>query len=206
MYKIIYWLSVVVLLSNCTQPIFANSKEVSKKQELKRKNTLSNLNKGKSFHSQNGNYVFLPEVLSAQKQQVVKVEKIVSQSQSIVSGKHAVIEQDVIQAKERHIIFKSGQSQLDANTKTLPVVLNERTNQYGILTGTVIIKFKDMNNADLVKNQFSLTESKRYIRLNRIVYQTTPSEAIVDLASQIKSNFPECEVEIEVLENFMVPR
>ena len=206
MNKIIYLLSVMVLLSNCTQPIFANSKEVNQKQELKHKNTISNLIKGNQFSSRKEVYSFLPEVISAKSIQVEKVSEISASKSSNLTSKHAVLEQDVIQNKGNFIIFRSGLSQLNSNSNTLPVVLNERTNQYGILTGTIIIKFKDFDNADLIKDQFDLIESKRYQHLNRVFYKTTPSEAIIDTVSQIKSDFPDCDVEIEVLENFMVPQ
>jgi hypothetical protein len=204
MKKMIYLSMLLLLLGNCTQPIFANSKINTKQAPIIA--TQIKLTKGKQFKSQKETYAFLPGVVSAREFQVDKVTTIDTAAQPDRSAKHKVIDQDIIQKKGKYIIFKSGLSQLNSNLKALPVVLNERTKQYGILTGSIIIKFKDFENADKIKNQFNLIESKRYEHLNRIFYKTTPSETMIDMISQIKSAYPDCDIDIEILENFRVPQ
>ena len=204
MKKMIYLSVLLLLLGNCAQPIFANSKINTKQAPASA--TQIKFTKGKQFKSQKETYSFLPDVISAKEIQIEKVTKIESSNQTNRSAKHTVIEQDIIQKKGKYIIFKSGLSQLNSNLKALPVVLNERTNQYGILTGSIIIKFKNFDIADEIRDQFNLIESKRYEHLNRIFYKTTPSETMIDMISQIKSAYPDCDINIEVLENFRVPQ
>ena len=202
MKKTIYLSMILLLLGNCTQPIFANSKLNNKQAPAS--DTPMKLTKGKLFNSQKESYTFLPGVVSAKDIQIEKVTKIDSNDQTDRSAKHAVIEKNIIQKKGKYVIFKSDQSQLNSNIETLPVVFNERTNQYGILTGSLIIKFKDFENADRIMNQYNLIESKRYQHLNRVIYKLTPSETMIDMVSEIKSAYPYCEIDIEVLENFRV--
>ena len=53
----------------------------------------------------------------------------------------------------------------------LPVVLNRNTLEFGIITGDLIVRVSDFNNAEIISRKYNLTIYKKFPHLNTIVYK-----------------------------------
>jgi hypothetical protein len=85
------------------------------------------------------------------------------------------------------------------------VVLNERTGQYAVVTGTLTVKLRDMATADAVAQEHGLTVEVLFGHLGYAVYLAGPGQDLLMLADALRADARTASVTINVLENVPEP-
>ncbi|MBU2511455.1 hypothetical protein KJ966_08950 [bacterium] len=216
MKNLIIGLIFLFALSGCHQNLSAvNLKpEISKTSSQTMTNDKTEVNseavdtdgflKGDSFSSQKETYVFLPELYS-----VSGEKRSDSGENTVLNSVHQSRSASFIKNKGNFSIYKSTvtrQSSLSTQTidsaRLYPVVLNPRTGQLAIVTGTIPIKLNNMEDADYIASEYGLTIIRKYAHLNTTFYSTTPGQDMIQVQDSLKSDARVSEVSIEVLETF----
>lgn len=89
---------------------------------------------------------------------------------------------------------------------SVSVVLNQRTQNLGILTGTIIIKMKNLQEADSLIEDYNLTETLRFDGLLSLVIVKTEISQLNDLLEQIKSDSRIIRATPKILEYIFTPQ
>ena len=176
---------------------------VKSKNQTSMKSEFNTLNKGTLFQSEKETYYFLPELYSV----------IYSGNpDNTASGNLTSIQSErsasLIQKKGRFSIYQSGLKVQDskmtcqtvlANT-LYPVVLNSRTGNLGIVTGNVIVKLKDIEQADEIAAEFNLNLKKAYSHLSTAFYLPSSDQDMLQLTEELGNDSRVKRATIEVLE------
>ncbi len=208
MKNLIIGLIFLFTLSGCHQNLNAvNLKTGKGKTDMKSQavDTDSFL-KGDTFSAGKETYTFLPELYS-----VSGEERNSSDLNAATSTIHQSRSASLIKDKGRFSIYRSTvtrQSSLSSqtidSTKLYPVVLNPRTGQLAIVTGTILAKLNDMDDADYIASEYNLTVLRTYAHLSTAFYSTASGQDILQVEASLKTDTRISEVSIEVLETFNV--
>lgn len=85
------------------------------------------------------------------------------------------------------------------------VVLNQRTGQYAVVTGTLTVKLRDMATADAVAQSHGLSVEVLFGHLGYAVYLAGPGHDLLTLADALRADERTASVTINVLENVAEP-
>ena len=152
---------------------------------------LKTLVKGSVFKNGQTEYLWLPEI-EAKKIESLSLKKssqgtIQSKNDGSENSDSAYSDDEILEIKGPFIIFKkivkgsldssrtgreNARSQsIENNFPLLPVVLNRNTLEFGIITGDLIVRVSDFNNAENISRKYNLIIYKKFPHLNTIVYK-----------------------------------
>ena len=167
---------------------------------------LPQFTRGAAMISRGERYVILPEIHA-----VLKFNSEDPQQFLVKIGFKGA---EVLEVKGRFVVFKSSQSELNKSTPELasrggktifPVVINERTGQFGVVTGAITVTLKDGRNAQAIRADHGVRLKGVYGHLGIAIYATEPGQ---DLTAKFQGLAADPRVEdaqVEILENFRVP-
>ena len=167
---------------------------------------LPQLTKGSAMISSGEIYILLPEIHA-----VLKFSSGDPHQYLVNIGFEGV---EVLEIKGRYVVFKSSQSELNRPTPVLasrggktifPVVINERTGQFGVVTGAITVTLKDGRNAREIRADHGVRLKGVFSQIGIAIYATEPGQ---DLTVKLQGLAEDPRVEdaqVEILENFRVP-
>ena len=91
------------------------------------------------------------------------------------------------------------------NLTLYPVVLNARTNHFGIVIGNIIVILKDMNDAEVIAGDLNLKLKKKYNHLKTVFFNIKDGQDIINTHQTLIEDSRVKTATIEVLENFNEP-
>jgi hypothetical protein len=171
----------------------------------------SGFQKGASFQSDRETYVFLPELYS-----VAKKKQATTRTNTL--GKPNLIQEekasDLVGEKGRFSIYKSGNeagpSSVTVRTRQsrtlFPVVLNLRTNNLAIVTGTIKVELEDIDQAESIAADLGLIVRRKFGHLRTVYFSVAEGQDILSKNDTLKGDTRVKKAVIEVLENIMIPQ
>jgi hypothetical protein len=134
---------------------------------------LQSLQRGKEITANGERYLHLPEVRA-------------------VEGKAAAAG-EVIETKGKLVLYRGAAT--DAATikraggsLEYPTVVNARTGALGVLTGVLVVKPKNMSDAEAIASSNGLQLSKAFPHLQTVFYKAKPGEDIADLSAALQAD------------------
>ena len=203
MKSIIIILTTFILLAGCHQNLGAGTHNTQSAS-----NNIEAMTKGSTFSSAKESYVFLPELYSVKSRgkKDTAANKSIETLQSATSA-------DFVQQKGMFQIYKSGgvvsENKLTSDSATsltlYPVVLNQRTNQLGVVPGNIIVKMDDTSEAQLVSAEYGIQLKKQYAHLKTAIFNVEDGQDILEIYQHLQKDSRIQQVSIEVLENLNEP-
>jgi Open reading frame 2 N-terminal domain len=117
----------------------------------------------------------------------------------------------VLETKGRLVLYRSAQTRpasigSSGKASVYPTVLNTRTGTLGVLTGTLIVKPKNMSDADAIAASYGLAKSKAYPQLQAVFYSAKAGVDIADVSAALRAD-PRVESAYpEIVERVRVPK
>jgi hypothetical protein len=117
----------------------------------------------------------------------------------------------LVETKGRLVLYRSVQTkpasvERSGKISVYPTVVNARTGTLGVLTGTLIVKPKNMADADAIASSHGLETSKAYPQLQTVFYKAKAGVDLADVSAalqadpRIESAYP------EIVEHVRVPK
>jgi uncharacterized protein len=164
---------------------------------------LKSLQRGKEISVRDERYRQLPEVTAVERKGSATPEKAVAPLGAAPT--------DILENKGRLVVFRSPQRKAGvvervAGATVYPTVLNIRTGTIGVLTGTLIVKPKNMADADAIAASRGLEKTRAYPHLQTVFYRAKPGIDLADVSAalqadpRIESAYP------EIIEHVRVPK
>lgn len=159
----------------------------------KRAAMIQSLQRGKAIVIGNEHYRHLPEVLAVER----------------AGG--AVPGGPIIETKGGLVLYRAATTsaalvQRAGGAPIYPTVLNTRTGALGVLTGTLIVKPRNMSDADAIASSYKLTKSKVYPQLQTVFYKAGAGVDIADVSAALQAD-PRVETAYpEIIERIRVPK
>ena len=162
------------------------------------------LERGKSMKGSREQYQHLPQVFAV---------ALLNSSETPEQAISRIGEGDaqVVETKGKLVLYRSAQTRpasvgRAAKTSVYPTVVNARTGTLGVLTGTLIVKPKNMGDADAIASDHALEKAKAYPQLQTVFYKAKAGVDLADVSSalqadpRIESAYP------EIIEHVRVPK
>ena len=117
----------------------------------------------------------------------------------------------VVETKGRLVLFRSGQTkaasvQYPGGAGVFPAAVNARTGALGVLTGTLIVKPKNLADADAIGASHGLEKIKAYPQLQTVLYRAKAKVDIADVSAALQAD-PRVESAYpEIIENVRGPK
>jgi hypothetical protein len=127
-----------------------------------------------------------------------------------VEGKDAV-QGAVIETKGKIVLYRAaatGSVALDRNGKSMvyPTVVNPQTGTLGVLTGMLVVKPKNMSDADAIAGSYALDKDRVFAHLRTVFYKVRPGQDIADVSTALRAD-PRVESAYpEIIERVRQPR
>jgi len=117
----------------------------------------------------------------------------------------------LVETKGRLVLYRSAQTRPASvgragGTSVYPTTVNTRTGTLGVLTGTLIVKPKNMADADAIASSHGLDKTKAYPQLQTVFYRAKAGVDLADVSAalqadpRIESAYP------EIVEHVRVPK
>jgi len=95
--------------------------------------------------------------------------------------------------RRRLVLYRDGQKrpawlERKGGISTYPTVLNTRTGATGVLTGTVVVKPKNMSDATGLAGNYGLEIIREFPHLQTVFYRVKPNIDIADIVGTIQSD------------------
>jgi len=170
-------------------------KPAIKAKAAERAAMLETLQRGKEIQGSRGQYRVLPEVRAVEHKASAETPQ---EALSRVGESGA----QILETKGRLVLFRSAQQkpafvERVAGTAVYSTVLNTRTGTFGVLTGTLVVKPKSMDDAAAIANSYGLEKAKEYPHLQTVFYRVKANMDVADVAAalqadaRIESAYPE---------------
>jgi len=109
-----------------------------------------------------------------------------------VEGKDAA-QGAVIETKGKLVLFRGGATgsiALDrsGNSVVYPTVVNPQTGTLGVLTGALVVKPKNMADADAIAASHALDKVRAFPHLQTVFFKVRPGEDIADAAAALQAD------------------
>jgi hypothetical protein len=85
-------------------------------------------------------------------------------------------------------------------------VVNERTGALGVLTGTLVVRPKNMDDADAIAGSHGLETIKAYPQLQTVFFRAAPGTDIADLSAALQADSRVASAYPEIIERVRVPK
>jgi hypothetical protein len=117
----------------------------------------------------------------------------------------------VVETKGRLVLFRSAKPRPASvasagDSSVYPAVVNPQTGTLGVLTGALVVKPKDMADADAIASAHGLEKVKAYPQLQAVFYRVKDGADIADASAAVQAD-PRVESAYpEIVERVRVPR
>jgi hypothetical protein len=154
---------------------------------------LETMHRGKHIKGSRERYQHLPELLAVERASSTETPQ---QALARIGAAGAPI----METKGRLVLFRSVQQkpavvERVAGATVYPTVLNTRTGNFAVLTGTLVVKPKSMADAAAIANSYGLEKRKEYPHLRTVFYRErgdiADTAAALQSDARIESAYPE---------------
>jgi len=109
-----------------------------------------------------------------------------------VEGKEAT-QGAVIETKGKLVLYRGAAAAsvaLDRRGSSVvyPTVVNPQTGTLGVLTGALVVKPKDMADADAIASSHALDKGRVFAHLQTVFYKVRPGEDIADVSAALQAD------------------
>ena len=178
--------------------------EAAKTGTTERAAMLKSLDRGKQMRGSRDSYQHLPRVFA-----VALAGSSETPEQAIARVGESGAQ--LVETKGRLVLYRSTQSkpalvQYPGGNGVFPTVVNARTGMLGVLTGNLIVKPKNMADADAIAASHGLEKTRAYPHLQTVFYKGKPGIDLADVSAalqadpRIESAYP------EIIEHVRVPK
>ena len=134
---------------------------------------IQSLQRGKEITVENRRYRYLPEVKAAE-------------------GKVRATG-DVVETKGKLVLYRgaaadSAAIKVSGGSIEYPTVVNERTRTLGVLTGALVVKLKNMSDADAIASRYAVDKGRVFPQLQTVFYKARPGEDIADVSAALQAD------------------
>jgi hypothetical protein len=176
---------VLVLMLAASLALAQESPKPAKARAAERAAMLETLQKGKEIQGSREQYRHLPEVLA--------VARGADETPQEAIARMGAGGEQLLETKGRLVLFRSARQKAASvegvgGSAVYPVVLNARTGTFGVLTGTLVVKPKNMTDAAAVANSHGLETAKEYAHLHTVFYRVKANVDIADLAVALRAD------------------
>jgi len=184
----------------------ANEKKSEQQREQQHRAMLEQLDQGEAYSSGAETYIFLPKVKAFLPSAGTDHE---SSRKSLRQA--GVPDADVLEQKGDFVITKVSDALASARTLSTAslnkysVMLNPRTEQFGIVLGDLIVKLHSMNDAPAL-SESGLRLVRRFDHLQTAIYQASSTELLFATFRKLQSDPRVAKVQLDVLEQVKVPQ
>lgn len=185
--------------------VFAQKYQSSAKaSSTERAAMLKTLERGKQMKGSRDSYQHLPQVFA-----VALAGSSETPEQAIARVGESGAQ--VVETKGRLVLYRSAQTkpaylEHAGKVAVYPTVVNARTGTLGVLTGTLIVKPKNMADADAIATSHGLVKPKSYPQLQTVFYGTKAGVDIADVSAALQAD-PRVESAYpEIIEHVRVPK
>src|SRR5258706_277795 len=147
---------------------------------------LETMHRGKHIKASRERYQHLPELLAVER---VSSAETPQQALARIGAGGA----PVVETKGRLVLFRSTRQKPAfvgrvAGATVYPTVLNTRTGNFGVLTGTLVVKPRSMADAAAIANGHGLETAKEYPHLQTVFYRVKANMDVADVAAALQSD------------------
>ena len=205
------WLITVVSIGviAASLPSFLLAQRITPTEgELERQKMVATLLEGATVTAAGEEYVYLPEM------RAVRSAKS-SDSAEGTLAKLGIATAAVLDSKGGFVLYKvlegtpirsAMASAALKGTVEFPVVLNRRTGKLGIVSGSLVVKLKRMEEAEAIAATHGISLSRKYDRLGRAVFLVGQGTDMLAVEQAMADDARVESVQVEILENFNVPQ
>lgn len=118
---------------------------------------------------------------------------------------------DIVENKGKLVVLRSSQGNAGfvdriGGVPVYPTVLNTRTGTIGVLTGALIVKPKNMGDADALASSHGLEKTQAYPQLRTVIYKAKAGVDLADVSAALQAD-PRVESAYpEIIERVRVPK
>jgi uncharacterized protein len=164
---------------------------------------IAGLERGKPVAARGERYQQLPGVIAVEGKRGAAPEQTVA-----ALGVSAA---DVIENKGKLVLFRSTRKKAGfveqvSGAPVYPTVLNTRTGTIGVLTGTLIVKPKNMADADAIAVSHGLEKTRAYPHLQTVFYKAKPGIDLADVSAALQGDPRIGAAYPEIIEHVRVPK
>jgi len=116
----------------------------------------------------------------------------------------------VVETKGNYVLFKTPLLQPAlmkglGDSTNYAVVLNTRTNNFGILTGVQVVALKDIADSAVIASDYGIEIIKQYPHLRTVFFRVSPGIDIANLTTELKADIRVEYAYPEIIENLQQP-
>jgi hypothetical protein len=117
----------------------------------------------------------------------------------------------LVETKGRLVLYRSAQTRPASvgragGASVYPTAVNTRTGTLGVLTGTLVVKPKNMADADAIASTHGLDKTKAYPQLQTVFYRAKAGVDLADVSAALQAD-PRVESAYpEIIEHVRVPK
>lgn len=117
----------------------------------------------------------------------------------------------LVETKGKLVLYRSAQTRQASvgragGTSVYPTAVNTRTGTLGVLTGTLIVKPKNMADADAIASSHGLEKGKAYPQLQTVFYRAKAGVDIADVSAALQADPRIDSAYPEIVEHVRVPK
>jgi hypothetical protein len=194
-------LALALVAPVCVAQTYKNPADAGAPQ---RSAMLKSLERGKSLKGSRDVYQHLPQVFAVA---LANSSETPEQALARIGESGA----QLVETKGRLLLFRSARAkaallQYPGGAGVFPTAVNARTGALGVLTGTLVVKPKNLSDADAIGASYALEKIKAYPELRTIFYRATAKIDIPDVAASLQAD-PRVESAYpEIIEHLRVPK
>jgi hypothetical protein len=181
-----------------------SAKPALKAAAAERATMLETLQRGKPIKGSRGQYLHLPEVLAVLQTAADETPQRALDRLGASSGQ-------LVETKGKFVLFRTAQQKPASvervgESAVYPTVVNTRTGTLGVLTGTLVVKPKNMADAAAIANGHGVQKGKEYPQLQMVFYRVRSNGDIADAAAALQAD-PRVETAYpEIIEYVRLPK
>jgi hypothetical protein len=164
---------------------------------------LKSLDRGKRMKGSRDEYQYLPQVFA-----VARSSSSETPEQAIARVAQGA---ELIETKGRLVLYRAAGAggalvQRSGDSAVYPTAINTRTGALGVLTGELVVKPKNISDADAIASGHGMEKVKAYPQLGTVFYKVKAGADIADVSAAVQAD-PRVESAYpEVVERVRVPR
>jgi hypothetical protein len=164
---------------------------------------LQTFERGKLLKGSREQYQHLPQVFA-----VALANSSETPEQAIARTENGA---QIVEIKGRLVLFRSAQVkpalvEHAGSASVYPTVVNTRTGTLGVLTGALVVKPKNLAEADAIANSHGLEKGKEYAHLRTVFYRVKANTDIADVAAALQADPRVENAYPEIIEYVRVPK
>lgn len=181
-----------------------NSRYQTRTDPAERTAMLATLERGKQMKGSRDSYEHLPQVFA-----VGLVNASETPEQAVARAGESGAQ--ILETKGRLVLFRSAQSspavlRRAGGASVFPTAANVRTGALGVLTGNLVVKPKNMADADAIASSHGLDKTKAYPQLQTVFYRAKTGVDLADVSAAVQAD-PRVESAYpEIVEHVRVPK